>query len=415
MKRPASQIAPPISPDSVLVVDVQAAQDPSEERSEEETALLALIDGQRTVSQILHLSRMSGFVVMRRLRGLLERQIIRPLPTAETSGNGGSRSPRGARMGLTQDLTAAANSLVAAAQSRPRAEAPVAVPATYASLPGMTTSPQQPQAPPAAAPADAASALPTVIVAFQPEPPESSRRTSTKKLTNVEVPEIVPPGTRPATSTAARPPADPDLARMPVGETALVETRPSGRLLASRRETAVIPRDRDVARRRRRATPPTIAEVKAQELWVALTRKSWSTLAVVPTQSGGSALTLANALAEAGTALRGKPVELFYADGAELRPGGSSLVDGVSGDRIDAQPVPDDGLPPAHERFNRVIALEPLTSNPRGMMLAQLAEAVLMVAEKGVTEISNARRTVGLIGNNRLVGCVMLSRPADEP
>jgi hypothetical protein len=146
---------------------------------------------------------------------------------------------------------------------------------------------------------------------------------------------------------------------------------------------------------------------------VAVTRRNWSTLAVVPTQSGGSALTLANALAEAGTALRGKPVELFFADGADLRTTGSSLVDGVPGRRIDAQPLPED-LPPAHERFNRVIALEPLTSNPRGMMIAQSVEAVLMVAEKGVTEIRSARRTIGLIGSDRLVGCVMVSS-GDEP
>src|SRR5687767_9172547 len=42
----------------------------------EDLALLELVDGQRTVEEILHLSRMSPFVVMRKLRSLYERELI---------------------------------------------------------------------------------------------------------------------------------------------------------------------------------------------------------------------------------------------------------------------------------------------------------------------------------------------------
>jgi hypothetical protein len=146
MKRPPSELASAINPDSVLIVNEALAQgDQADVRSEEESSLLALIDGKRTVAEILHQSRMSGFVAMRRLRALLERQVIRPAgrmaPVAPPAGNG---NPKGGRLGLTQDLTSAAEAF---AQARRDPVPPAATnttapaPEPPRAAPGMATAP----------------------------------------------------------------------------------------------------------------------------------------------------------------------------------------------------------------------------------------------------------------------------------
>jgi hypothetical protein len=147
--------------------------------------------------------------------------------------------------------------------------------------------------------------------------------------------------------------------------------------------------------------------VKGQELWVAATRRDWSTLVVIPAQADGSALMIANILVEAGGALSGHPVELFFAEGADLRLSGTSLVDSAHGE-IEARPLPHSGLPAPRGRFERIIALEPLSLNPKGIVVAQGAEAVLMVAQRNLTQIKDARRIVDLVGRDRFVGCVMV-------
>jgi hypothetical protein len=55
-----------------------------------------------------------------------------------------------------------------------------------------------------------------------------------------------------------------------------------------------------------------------------------------------------------------------------------------------------------------VIALEPLTVNPAGIAVAQGADAVVMVVETGLAQVSTARRVMETIGRAHFVGCVMV-------
>jgi hypothetical protein len=462
MKRPRSEIASAINPDSVLVVDDTMAKEKADPRSEDESSLLALIDGKRTVAEVLRLSRMSGFVAMRRLRSLLERQIIRPglrvQPLSTTTPVAGS--PKAGRMGLTQDLTSAATTFaeharalqaakaessrgttpmgaVPADRAAPAKAAPAASPAAPPRSSGPVTTPigarptdlrpperaaptavvvPTPVVPdpsePRPTPLQGSPALPSVIITFGPDFLEP-RKMPTRRLPGAEG---LP---RKSGATTQRtvplpggnaPLVKPPLKTEPPEAAALVRSSPptGENKVVSLQKTSLVPRT--TGRRMRRRTPATSREIEAQELWLTVTRREWQTLAVIPAHPDGSALSIASALAEAGSLLRGKPVELFSADRADHSPSGPMpVMNGRATSNIPLHAVPPGGLPPASERFERVVALEPLTLNPMGATIAHAAEAVLMIAERGITELRTAKRTVEMIGRERFIGCVLVS------
>jgi hypothetical protein len=62
------------------------------------------------------------------------------------------------------------------------------------------------------------------------------------------------------------------------------------------------------------------------------------------------------------------------------------------------------------DRRRIVISIESVLSNPLGIGIAQAADAVVLCVRKGRTKIAAARRTIELIGRERFVGSVVLSR-----
>ena len=147
-----------------------------------------------------------------------------------------------------------------------------------------------------------------------------------------------------------------------------------------------------------------------RELWFAITRRRWTTLVMIPAHEGGSALSLAYELVEAGSALRRKPIELISAEGMDLTTASGWLFDALSGSirpralEANAGTVQPDG-------FERIVVLEPIGSNTMSVPVAKAADAVLLVVERGVSDLSGARMTVAAIGRDRFVGCAMMSAP----
>jgi hypothetical protein len=285
---PPVNIPPNISlgPEAILISDHRPGLS-LDVQTDDERSLLALVDGKRTVAEILRASRLSGFVAMRQLRSLSERQIIRPVthrvhnPPAPAPMRVTPRL-RPTRGGMTQDLTSVAESFTA-----PKYDTPTPLPKI------------------------------------------------TRELVTVS--------------------------------------------------KAIIPRAR-------LDTPPRLGAMASQavDLWFALVKREWSTLVLIPAHRLGSAVPLACALAEAGSALRRRQVELLSAEGRDLVP-------------------TTDWIFPGGERHGRIIALDPVAVNPMGIPVAQAAGAVLIVAEQGVADLATVRRTAEAIGRQHLVGSVLLS------
>jgi hypothetical protein len=281
----------PLGADVVLLTDKLFSRDPANLRSDEERALLALIDGKRTVGEILKLSPLSQFVAMRQLRSLSQRRIVRSVSPSRPPTGPVARVPStrlSTRLGLTQNLTAAADMFVEG-KAAPVPPSPITV-------------------------------------------------------------ELVP-----VKSTA-------------------IANRPAALPLAPPRALR------------------SGASQQAVELWFSLTKRDWSTLVVVPGHRLGSALPLACALVEAGSAIRRQTVELFSAEGKDLIPTTDWIFPRQPGDQ-----------------FRRVIALDPVSVNPMGIPVAQGAQAVLIVADRGQSDLATVRRTVEAIGRDRIIGSVLMS------
>jgi hypothetical protein len=133
-----------------------------------------------------------------------------------------------------------------------------------------------------------------------------------------------------------------------------------------------------------------------QQLWFATQHRPWSSLALVPIQPYTSAKYIGEALAEIGVLHRGVNVRLVDAENATVASS-SRLVLAMSNH------VATGGLV--------VAVLDSVVQNQAGIPLAMTADAVLLAVDLGETESAAARRTLELIGRDRIIGAVAIRGP----
>ena len=131
-----------------------------------------------------------------------------------------------------------------------------------------------------------------------------------------------------------------------------------------------------------------------QRLWFALDRKPWNVLVLMPADSSFGTGPLAMALAQAGSRVRGLPVQYQDAQDLEL-PRAARVI--------------EQAVTPSKERSATIIAVgSPLTS-PAAIPVALAADGVLMCVELGRSQIQQAQRTIELIGRARFMGAVAVT------
>lgn len=168
-----------------------------------------------------------------------------------------------------------------------------------------------------------------------------------------------------------------------------------------------------------------------QELWFALAKRDWTSVVLVPVDPGGSAAKIGKSLAEIGSRLSELPVTAISVGSvgydsafalADLqqhvererraaaenkrtidvtaRKGAPEIVDA---DGADGEPGSDVlALAPT---ARLVIAIPAVVSEPLGLAATSSADAIVLTIEMGRTRIADARRTIELIGRERIVGC----------
>jgi hypothetical protein len=128
------------------------------------------------------------------------------------------------------------------------------------------------------------------------------------------------------------------------------------------------------------------------ELWYKLLSRPWHCLVVVSPERTPSTLRMARSLAELGTQHRRSPVEMIDASQLDLERA-TAIAHAVESEQ-------------GERRF--VIALDSPTVNPVAIGVLTVGDAILMLVEKGVSKIPQARRIVEIAGRERFIGAVVV-------
>jgi hypothetical protein len=164
-----------------------------------------------------------------------------------------------------------------------------------------------------------------------------------------------------------------------------------------------------------------------QELWFSLARLHWASVVLVPADHGGSAVEVATSLADVGTRLRDTPVTAIVANRvdyaaaralADLQPRLHRAGPWRSGPELEAHPAPGAGERgpegAVHQGFamppigRAIIAIQPVVDEPLGVAVAQAADAVVLCVRLCSSRLGAARRTIELIGAERVIGAVLV-------
>lgn len=150
-----------------------------------------------------------------------------------------------------------------------------------------------------------------------------------------------------------------------------------------------------------------------ERLWLVLARTEWSSLVIVPADPDGSSAALAAALAEAGTRLSGEPVSALALEGEQdarvLADVQRSLRAGRERARQRARAAADPHAPRRDGGGGRtILSIAAVARAPLGAVVAQAADAVLVTVALKRTRLDEVRRTVEMVGSDRVLGCCLV-------
>jgi hypothetical protein len=171
-----------------------------------------------------------------------------------------------------------------------------------------------------------------------------------------------------------------------------------------------------------------------QELWFALAQRPWTTIVLVPADPDGSAAAIGRSLAEVGKHLSEVPVtaislsSIEYGSALALADLQQHIARNGRGATVEREPLievtatvvpkgeqaettsttaPPEALAIA-PAARLIISIPAVVSEPLGLAAAHGADATVVCIEVGRTHLANARRTVELIGRERIAGCFLV-------
>lgn len=140
------------------------------------------------------------------------------------------------------------------------------------------------------------------------------------------------------------------------------------------------------------AEPP----LDAQAVWLELSRRDWTSLALVPAGPGLSTMPAAIALSRVCAALQGRPLSIVSGENANL-----ALLPGL----LEQLSLARQG----DTRRDRVLVpVGPVLDHPPSLAIARAADCAVLCVRLHETSLSAARRAIELVGAERFAGYVLL-------
>jgi hypothetical protein len=140
-----------------------------------------------------------------------------------------------------------------------------------------------------------------------------------------------------------------------------------------------------------------------QALWFTLSRRHWRSLVLVPADEGGSAAAMAASLAEVGRRLRETPVTfLIMADPLDFESA-AKVIAAFDLTRQGGEPLT------VATTGKVIVAIQPVVVEPLGLAVTEAADTVVLCIDVGRTRLAAVRRTVELIGRDRIAGSVLVT------
>jgi hypothetical protein len=134
-------------------------------------------------------------------------------------------------------------------------------------------------------------------------------------------------------------------------------------------------------------------DVRLQKLWLALQRRPWRTLAVLPGSEPEETMEIAEVLGQIAWCYRGEPTNVL-----DLRDVSLRLAEYQA---QDAQAQADSGV--------RVLfGLRSITENPASAIIARASDAAVLCVQLGKTDRRAAMQTIEDVGREKLLGTVLV-------
>jgi len=170
------------------------------------------------------------------------------------------------------------------------------------------------------------------------------------------------------------------------------------------------------------------------ELWLRLARRDWGSLVLIPADPEGSTADIGKWLADVGQRLSFLPVTAISVSALEYGsafaladlqqhmdrdrrrlPERSPLVD-VTAPTVVPGNEPETARPKAVRSealatapaARLIISVPPVLTQPLGLAAADQADAVVISVQMGHTRLADLRRTVDLVGRDRIAGCFLV-------
>lgn len=144
----------------------------------------------------------------------------------------------------------------------------------------------------------------------------------------------------------------------------------------------------------------TAPAVDWQRLWFATRQQPWTSLAIIPSDSGVDAKEVAESLVATGQIHGERPVSLLNALSAQLG---------------DVQRIVDTIASVTSRGEWIIVPVDPISDNPTTIPIVRSTTAALLVVRLGQSLLTSSRTALEAIGRDRFIGSIVLSEKRGKP